>query len=283
LLYVDQVRNSPLSPFAVAMDTIHNIIVNNWESHINKSAVLCCAWFSFDDGVRDYHSENLTAARLFFISYAVRYARQYKIEPTLDDDILRATIEELWGQFTIRAVSSPFAELDELVQRSKAMQLNKNRRLVHGEWVSTWYPVNVWRALEAEAPLFAHPAIALLCIAGSEAAVERSFSAQDSVHTKRRNRLKDAHVQNEMFIRFNSAAVEGRRPDSAVLGGNCVELTSEFDERPRRAQGSIKALFRSIAIVTAAEQRSLSDDREEERGPRLAATTGTIHRRILIT
>jgi hypothetical protein len=129
-----------------------------------------------------------------------------------------------------------------------------------------WYPVNVWRALEAEAPLFAHPAIALLCIAGSEAAVERSFSAQDSVHTKRRNRLKDAHVQNEMFIRFNSDAVEGRRPESAVLGGNCVELTPEFDERPRRNQGSIKALFHSIAIAAATEQQFQSDDIEEERG-----------------
>jgi hypothetical protein len=264
LRYVNQVRDSPLSPFAVAMDAVHNIIVENWESHVNKPAVLCCAWFSFDDGVRDYHSEDLTSARLFFISYAVRYARQYKIEPSFNDDSLRATIEELWGQFTIRAVSSPFAELDDLVQRSKAMQLNKNRRLVNGEWVSTWYPVNVWRALEAEAPLFAHPAIALLCIAGSEAAVERSFSAQDSVHSKKRNKLKDAHVQNEMFIRFNSDAVEGRRPESAVLGGNCVELTSDFDERPRRIQGSIRALFRSIAIAAAAAERVQSDEKEEK-------------------
>ena len=268
LRFVGLVRESTTSPFAVAMTAVHNIIIRNWESHVNKAAVLCCAWFSFDDGIRSYQSEELTSTRLFFIFYAIRYARQYRIQADLSDDILRATVEELWGQFTTRAVSSPFAELDDLVQRSKTMQLNKNRRLVEGEWVSTWYPVNVWRGLEAEVPLLAHPAIALLCIAGSEAAVERSFSAQDAVHTKKRNKLKDKHVQDEMFIRFNSDAVEGRRPHSAVLGGNCVELTHDFDERPRQFLGSIRALFRSIDIAAAeegsADPVAQSDERDEK-------------------
>jgi hypothetical protein len=270
LRYVDNVSDSPTSPFASAMTAVHNIIVKNWELHVNKPAVLCCAWFSFDDAVRDYQPEELTSTRLFFISYAVVYARQYNIQPGLDDDMLRGTIEEQWGQFTTRAVGSPFAGLDDLVHRSKTMQLSKNRRLVDGDWVSTWYPVNVWRALEAEVPLFAHPAIALLCIAGSEAAVERSFSAQDAVHTKKRNRLSDTNVQNEMFIRFNSDAVEGRRPESTVLGGNCMELTPDFDERPR-PQGSVKALFRSIAIAAeeenaAAEPAAQPEEVMDEKG-----------------
>ena len=102
--------------------------------------------------------------------------------------------------------------------------------------------------MEAEIPLFAHPAISLLSVAGSEAAVERSFSAQDSLHTKKRNRLSDLSVQNEMFIRFNSNAFEGIRVQSNVIGGNCVELTEDFDVRPP-SHGTVKALFRAIAIA----------------------------------
>jgi hypothetical protein len=50
-------------------------------------------------------------------------------------------------------------------------------------------------------------ALALLSIAASEAAVERSFSAQDAVHTKKRNRLGRDTVQAEMFVRFNHDAL----------------------------------------------------------------------------
>ena len=91
-----------------------------------------------------------------------------------------------------------------------------------GEWLGTWHPVSVWRGLEAEAPLLAHPAIALLCVAGSEAAVERSFSAQDTVMTKKRNRLSDQSVQDEMFIRFNMSVVNDDQPErkSRVQGGS---------------------------------------------------------------
>jgi hypothetical protein len=269
LSYVDAVPGS--STFVSVMYAVHNIIVRNWEKHVNKPAALSCAWFSFDSGIRDYDTADLTATKQWFISYAVTYAKQYKLRPGVADDLIRGKLEELWGQFTGRSVGTPFAGLDETVARVKAAQLTESRRLVDGQWLATWYPVSVWRSLESEVPLFAHPAIALLCVAGSEAAVERSFSAQDSVHTKRRNRLSDQSVQNEMFIRFNSDAVRGVRPDTAerrktMYGGTCVELTPDFDERPS-SRSSVKALFRLIAIAEEEENEAAEPAVEEEKNP----------------
>ena len=253
LAYVDglDVTNT----FYAAKAAIHNIIVSNWEQHVNKPAALMCAWFSFDDGVRDFDTADLTAAKTWFIDYAVAYAAQYNLMPGWDEARVRGELNELWGHFTGRAVNSPFAALDELVASMRATQLQKNVRVVDGQTSSTWYPVTVWRNLESEVPLLAHPAIALLCVAGSEAAVERSFSAQDAIHTKKRNRLADSTVQNEMFIRFNADAVNGKRPGGAtrVLGGTCVELTMDYQEKPS-SHGSVKELFKTVAVAEVEQE-----------------------------
>jgi hypothetical protein len=262
LTFVDSVAST--SVFALAMPAVHNIIINNWENHVNKQAALSCAWFSFDAGIRDYPAEELTATKHWFVEYAVVYAKQYGIRQDLDDQLKKGKLEDLWGQFTGRTVGTPFAGLDELVANIRASHFQENQRTIEGRSVSTWYPVSVWRNLESEVPLFAHPAIALLCVAGSEAAVERSFSAQDTIHTKKRNRLSDQSVQNEMFIRFNSDAVSGLPPGgpSRVMGGSCVELTIEFEERVP-PQGSVRALFQTIA---AAAENEAALPAEEDRG-----------------
>ena len=262
LTYVDSVPSD--STFGPVMPLVHNIIITNWEKHVNKPAALSCAWFSFDDGVRNFDTADLTAAKQWFIDYAITYAKQYKLKPDLDDELIRGKLENLWGQFTGRSVGTPFAGLDDRVGRMRAAQLQDNRQMVEGQWISTWHPVSVWRNMESEVPLFAHPAIALLCVAGSEAAVERSFSAQDTVHTKKRNRLSDQSVQNEMFIRFNDDAVRGQRPSPRgkhpVIGGSCVELNADFEERPS-PHCSVKALFRAIAIAASGEA---AEGKEEE-------------------
>jgi hypothetical protein len=248
LMYVDAIDSA--SPFRSAKWAVHNIIVSNWEEHVNKSAALACAWFSFDQRVRDYETTDLTATKHWFTSYAMLYAKQYypQLIAGQSEDIILGRLEEMWGQFTGRSVGSAFAGLDGMVNRMRVAQMHANRRLVNDVWLSTWYPVTVWRNLEAEVPLFAHPAISLLSVAGSEAAVERSFSAQDSLHTKKRNRLSDRSVQNEMFIRFNVDALNGVRVDTSVFGGSCVELTDDFDIRPS-THGTVKALFRSISVA----------------------------------
>ena len=56
-------------------------------------------------------------------------------------------------------------------------------------------------------PFLSHAAVAILSVCGSEAAVERTFSAQGLVHSDLLNRLGDATVEAEMFIKFNKATV----------------------------------------------------------------------------
>lgn len=270
LLYVASVQ--PTSTFYSAMPLVHNIIVNNWETHVNKRAAICCAWFSFDKTVRDLDENDLTAARVWFVDYALLYAKQWNLARDMSDSVLRGKVNVMWGQFTTSAVGSKFAEFDKLASDIEAAQKEENRRLVNGKWVTTWYPVHVWRTVESEVPLFANPAIGLLCVAGSEAAVERSFSAQDTVHTKKRNRLTDQSVQNEMFIRFNSDAVEGVEREQKVVGGNCIELTDESAEQP--SGGSVKALFKAIAIVAASKAAEQAAAEAEERKVKEAAAVG---------
>jgi hypothetical protein len=69
----------------------------------------------------------------------------------------------------------------------------------------------------------------ILSVAGSEAAVERSFSAQGAVHSKRRNRLLDQVIEQEMFIRFNTTTLNMDSLRSKSLGMQYIELTEDDD------------------------------------------------------
>ena len=90
----------------------------------------------------------------------------------------------------------------------------------------------------------------MLSVAGSEAAVERSFSAQGTVHSDRRNRLTDKMVEAEMYIRFNRLAL--RRAAGEVK--NSSEKTAEIidDDDPDNvddeAASSVADLFKRIAV-----------------------------------
>ena len=146
--FIDMVPSA--SPFSSAMDSVHTIILENWERHVNKPAAHCCAWFSFDDSVRQLCAADLTAARLWFVSYAVIYAKQYQLLPGTSDELLRGMIQEFWGQFTGRVVDTAFQDLDQLVSTMKASQLATSRRLLDAEWTGTWLPASVWHTLLSE-------------------------------------------------------------------------------------------------------------------------------------
>jgi hypothetical protein len=69
-------------------------------------------------------------------------------------------------------------------------------------------PRKVWLLQRAGAPVISLAAIAVLSVAGSEAAVERTFSVQSLVHSDRRDRLGDGSVESEMFIRLNERTLK---------------------------------------------------------------------------
>ena len=58
------------------------------------------------------------------------------------------------------------------------------------------------RLYDPKTSILAHTAFAILSIVPSEAAVERSFSAQKHIHTNLRNRLTNINVESQMVIRM---------------------------------------------------------------------------------
>jgi hypothetical protein len=63
--------------------------------------------------------------------------------------------------------------------------------------------VDVWTSFMPGYKELAHVAVAVLSICPSEATVERSFSIQDLVHSKTRNR-SGPMVEAQMFLRLNA-------------------------------------------------------------------------------
>jgi len=72
---------------------------------------------------------------------------------------------------------------------------------------------------------------ALLQIVPSEAAVERTFSAQGMLMTKRRNRLDDLSVMNEMTLKFNHMAMQVEEQPRTFDSLACVISLSDDSER----------------------------------------------------
>src|ERR1700722_572454 len=100
-----------------------------------------------------------------------------------------------WTLFSV--MDDPFSNLQDIITR---LGNPTSSGLVRN-------PKPVWYHYKLQAPELVAVATALLSIVPSEAAVERSFSIQDLEHSKRRNRLLDDNVEREMFIRFNTSAL----------------------------------------------------------------------------
>jgi hAT family C-terminal dimerisation region len=88
-------------------------------------------------------------------------------------------------------------------------------------------PIQVW-GMHFETEL-AKIAIVLLQTPSSEAAVERTFSAQNSIHRKKRNRLHSDSVEASMFVAFNHALLT--KPISeAPPAVRVIELSIDFHD-----------------------------------------------------
>ena len=97
----------------------------------------------------------------------------------------------------------------------------------------------MWNLYLRDAPIISHAAVALLSVSASEAAVERTFSAQGQVHSDLRNRQGDATVAAEMFIKFNLRTMTGvdghqsKRKKAHSAGdevGYCAEMGEDYEE-----------------------------------------------------
>jgi hAT family C-terminal dimerisation region len=138
-------------------------------------------------------------AEEWFWDFAAKYSMAWNLSLSTDYDELRRLAKSQWGEAEARAATSSFRRLDRDIADERVLAREQDR---------PFNPRLVWYLHLRHAPVLAHAAVALLSVAGSEASVERTFSAQGDVHTDRRNRLADEVVEAEMFIKFNEGTVK---------------------------------------------------------------------------
>ena len=229
---LQHVESLPLSScFYSAKDELHNLVIAVFDKHVDMDLVIACALLSFDPHTVTLFPTRLAGARERFISFAAKYALYWCISSasTFDEAVNQVFAE--WTAWTARTPGSTFENMDEEVSRLRSHHiLHHQQHSQHDRVFSRWNPRAAWANHTDLAPILSLGAVALLSVAGSEAAVERTFSAQGSVHNQYRNRLADAAIEAEMYCKFNGAALK-RRPQERDTG-SWTELTDDLEEMP---------------------------------------------------
>jgi hypothetical protein len=223
-------------------------LLQRWHKYIHTHAVVATAILSFAP-LPPYLATQRQEGQTFIISFGSKYLAKYSVECTDEatlSDVLTLQVAEFNGRIGI------FSNLDDniaTVQRTRA---------AHS-------PSHVWLLYpENELSVVAR---ALLSVGASEAAVERTFSTQAAVHTKRRNRLLGQAVENEMMLRWNSRAFNTDVVAAAAFG-SCSEMNQEWtsaDDVGLYGQEEME----EIAVTTDEEEEQesaldMQDDDDEE-------------------
>ena len=248
------VRDTPsTSPFHDAKDKITNVVVGVWEKHVCWDAIIITAHLSFDTTVDAAFTEKMSAARRWFTDWAAEYAVYWSLSAatTLTEARNSTTLE--WSRYVSRAPGSCFDQLDNDVAAIRAS---------HAHQQKPFDPRAVWALYLDEAPVLAHAAVALLSIAGSEAAVERSFSAQGSTHSDRRNRLQDEIVEAEMFVKFNRLALQRAAGEQQGSSDKVQEMSDKYEDTSDAP--SVADLFKRIAEPEQDEQQPQQQEQGSE-------------------
>ena len=247
------------SCFYAVKDKIVDIIRGHWQKHVNLDAVVISAQLSFDASVTSALPEHVDTARHWFLSFAAQYAWYYNLTTHSSIEQIKMEAMDEWSNFLGRTPGSCFQHLSDEVAMLRAKHMaehcvtsrkrdSSGNEVVHN--YTRWQPKAVWIFYLQTAPVISHAAVALLSVAASEAAVERTFSAQGLVHSKRRNRLLDETVEREMFIKFNSRALDDDQ--STKQRGNYIELSEDMEE--------VEDVPRLDCLFAARQQQQPADD-----------------------
>jgi hypothetical protein len=247
-----------------------NAIKSHWRKNINKEAVIASAILSFDESHTELFSrkEIDDSIRWFIHKFSVPFLAYYGCTE-VDAAGIEGTLMEQWSEF--EGSTGVFLNVVQDKDILKRKQIEKHRTMnADGVQHSRWDARHLWRTKLRSASELSICAMALLSITASEAAVERSFSMQDIVHSKRRNRLKDESVEDEMFIKFNYRALK-QQPDSSGTvfelndENHCVYVTSIFNSDVT-ADDPSQPLDSAVAVLMhsdeAPHQEAKIDDNE---------------------
>jgi hypothetical protein len=196
---------------------ITNCISNEWGRHINKSATIAAAILSAIPNISTlYTSPSIIDAQEFILNWGTEFLTYYQYSNAHN------VRQELTNQFVeFAARSNRFEGFKRRVDSTETF-IQKDgieTRLIN--------PVTVWQSFRDGVLELASVAVAILSICASEAAVERSFSIQDRIHSKSRNRSKDDLVEAQVFVKFNTVALE--TAGESVIEG-VIEISNDSEE-----------------------------------------------------
>lgn len=209
---------------------IQACILNEWNSHINQSATIAAAILSAAPNISSlYQSEHIIAAQEYIIEWGVKFLLfyNYSSAANVKQEITSQFVEFTSGTDRFQGFQSRIDSTRVIVQKGDA-------------FIETIKPINVWQSFRIGALELSSVAIAILSICASEAAVERSFSIQDRIHSKTRNRSKEDLVEAQVFVKFNTEALNNTNKSSKIdeieINNDCdsaniVELSFINDEK----------------------------------------------------
>ena len=226
--------------FAPAAEAIKFALSQRWIKQVNQSAVISCALFSFidsDDLLEQFGAESIVKAKKYWLEIGTNYLFTYKLfslrikkliehidEEHLTDNrtdkeviaakkaVIRSTLDTQWKELTLgQGIWAGFKDSAIKAKQEAAIQsqqthnkLREDGSLNDNETKHLFFdPRLIWADMLIVASELATVACAFLSISPSEAAVERSFSHQGIVHSKRRFLLSEEHTSNELQIKLN--------------------------------------------------------------------------------
>ena len=210
----------PDSVLSAAKQPALAIIVKEWDTHVNEEAVIASAILSFHPHVSSTSRSSLARAQQWCFAAGAKFLAHYRLSVDVDEQRISRVLAQQFSALISK--SGVFADIDEHKQSMQRQQLSAaDRSSEH----STWDARPVWGLYRLTATELALWAQALLSVTASEAAVERSFSAQGIVHSDSRNRLQDESVQDEMMCKFNRRPLENTHK---IQRGTWVELDDDY-------------------------------------------------------
>jgi len=176
---------------------ITTCISDEWNNHTNQFATIAAAILSAAPNLNSmYEPAKICAAQEYVLSWGMKFLAFYEYSNAND------VVYELTSQFIeFGSRTGRFIGFQNRIDSTK-VSIQVGSKLIE-----TIKPINVWQTFSLGAPELASVAIAILSICASEAAVERSFSIQDRIHSKIRNRSKDDLVEAQVFVKFNTEAL----------------------------------------------------------------------------
>jgi hypothetical protein len=253
------IQKFPVDIVQVDVKAVKEIIISYWKKHININAVIMSAKLSFDscyEHIFDSHDESvLTKSKDWFMDFGVKYLMYYrKQNDTRTRDEIYLKLMKQYGDLLL--MSPPFSKYSKFINNIKEGIKSK-------ETESQVDAMQLWGFVGDEVPELAQCAIAILTLPASEAAVERSFSQQGTVHRPVRNRMSSKLIECEMRIKFNSKIRTEKASKSNLFNEQLdADAVCEYNETGAKLFELDEEITNEIAHMHVEEELELLSENE---------------------